>query len=200
MGNDYDGSPEALEKVPRLLPPQITAILNVGGRIGNIKKVLPAGRLLLRDSVSYVRGAHNYLILVAFAISPAVVTVPLFLKAMEGRKHLVSFNGKSFDLPCVRSRLSLSRLPCAWDPCHLDLLHESRRVWGKVLPDCRLQTLEQSVCRRFRRDDIPGAQIPDVYHHFVRTADARLLARVVEHTAWDLVTLADLLLRLPAPE
>ena len=81
----------------------------------------------------------------------------------------------------------------------MDLLHESRRVWGKVLPDCRLQTLEQKVCRRFRRDDIPGAQIPDVYHHFVRTADARLLAQVVEHNAWDLVTLADLLLRLPAP-
>ena len=71
---------EALEKVPRLLPPQVCAILNVGGRIGDIKKVIPAGRLLLRDSVSYVRGAHNYLILVAFAISPAIVTVPLLLK------------------------------------------------------------------------------------------------------------------------
>ena len=70
---------EALEKVPRLLPPQVCAILSVGGRIGDIKKVIPAGRLLLRDSVSYVRGAHNYLILVAFAISPAIVTVPLLL-------------------------------------------------------------------------------------------------------------------------
>lgn len=73
---------QALEKVPRLLPPQVCAMLNVGGRIGNIKQVLPAGRLLLRDSVSYVRGAHNYLILVAFAISPAIVSVPLFLKVM----------------------------------------------------------------------------------------------------------------------
>ncbi|HOC55471.1 MAG TPA: type II secretion system F family protein [Verrucomicrobiota bacterium] len=73
---------QALEQVPRFLPPQICAMLNVGGRIGNIKKVLPAGRLLLRDSVSYVRGAHNYLILVAFAISPAIISVPLFLKVM----------------------------------------------------------------------------------------------------------------------
>ena len=70
---------EALEKVPRLLPEQVSAILNVGGRIGYIKKVIPAGRLLLRDSVSYVRGAHNYLILVAFAVSPAIVTVPILL-------------------------------------------------------------------------------------------------------------------------
>jgi type IV pilus assembly protein PilC len=73
---------QALEKVPRLLPEQICAILNVGGRIGDLKKVLPAGRLILRDSVSYVRGAHNYLILVAFAISPAIVSVPYFLKVM----------------------------------------------------------------------------------------------------------------------
>src|SRR5512136_723220 len=71
---------EALEKVPRLLPAQVCAILNVGGRIGDVKKVIPAGRLLLRDSVSYVRGAHNYLILVAFAVSPAIVAAPLLLK------------------------------------------------------------------------------------------------------------------------
>ena len=82
----------------------------------------------------------------------------------------------------------------------MDLLHVSRRVWGEVLPNCRLQTLEQFVCRRFRHDDIPGAQIPDVYHHFVRTGDARRIARVLEHNVWDLVTLADLLLRLPAPD
>jgi len=71
---------QALEKGPRLLPPQVSAILKVGGRVGDMKKVIPAGRLPLRDGVSYVRGAHNYLILVAFAVSPAVVTVPLLLK------------------------------------------------------------------------------------------------------------------------
>lgn len=71
---------QALEKMPRLLPEQVCAMLNVGARIGDIRKVIPAGRLLLRDSVSYVRSAHNYLILVAFAVSPAIVTVPLLLK------------------------------------------------------------------------------------------------------------------------
>jgi len=84
---------EALEKVPRLLPPQVCAILSVGGRIGDIKKVIPAGRLLLRDSVSYVRGAHNYLILVAFAISPAIITVPLLLKTYVLPKFKEIFAG-----------------------------------------------------------------------------------------------------------
>ena len=50
---------EALEKVPRFLPPQITAILRAGEKLGDLKKVLPACRQLLNDGVSQVRGALN---------------------------------------------------------------------------------------------------------------------------------------------
>jgi type II secretory pathway component PulF len=71
---------QALEQVPRLLPPQVRAMLSTGERIGDMRKVLPACRLLLRDSVSYVRSALNYLILLAFAISPAMVVVPIILR------------------------------------------------------------------------------------------------------------------------
>ena len=71
---------QALEVVPRLLPPQVCAMLSTGDRIGDIRKVLPACRLLLRDSVSYVRSALNYLILLALAISPAMVVVPVVIR------------------------------------------------------------------------------------------------------------------------
>jgi len=71
---------QALEQVPRLLPEQVRAMLITGERIGDIRKVLPACRLLLRDSISQVRGALNYLILLAFAAVPAVVFVPVILK------------------------------------------------------------------------------------------------------------------------
>ena len=71
---------QALELVPRLLPPQVRAMLSTGDRIGDVRKVLPACRLLLRDSVSYVRSALNYLILLAFAISPAMVVMPIILR------------------------------------------------------------------------------------------------------------------------
>ena len=71
---------QSLERVPRLLPPQVCAMLKTGERIGDIRKVLPACRLLLRDSVSHVRGALNYLILLAFAATPAVVFVPVMLR------------------------------------------------------------------------------------------------------------------------
>ena len=71
---------QALEQVPRLLPPQVCAMLSTGDRIGDIGKVLPACRLLLRDSVSYVRSALNYLVLLAFAISPVMVVLPIILR------------------------------------------------------------------------------------------------------------------------
>jgi len=84
---------QALERVPRLLPPQVCAMLKTGARIGDIRKVLPACRLLLRDSVSHVRGALNYLILVAFAVSPAVVLVPVALRIYVMPKFIEVFAG-----------------------------------------------------------------------------------------------------------
>src|SRR5262245_51232279 len=38
---------EALDKVPRLLPPRVSAMLKAGARIGDIRKVLPACNNLL---------------------------------------------------------------------------------------------------------------------------------------------------------
>jgi type IV pilus assembly protein PilC len=84
---------QALVFVPRLLPPQVRAMLDVGERTGDIRKVLPACRLLLRDSVSDVRGALNYLVILAFAISPAVVTVPIMLRVYVFPKFLEVFSG-----------------------------------------------------------------------------------------------------------
>ncbi len=71
---------QALEQVPRVLPPQVRAMLSTGERIGDIRKVLPACRQLLRDSVSSVRSALNYLILLVFAITPAMIVAPILLK------------------------------------------------------------------------------------------------------------------------
>jgi type II secretory pathway component PulF len=84
---------QALEQVPRLLPPQVQAMLSTGERIGDLRKVLPACRLLLRDSVSHVRSALNYLILLAFAITPAMVVVPIVLRLLVVPKMKEVFAG-----------------------------------------------------------------------------------------------------------
>lgn len=70
---------DALARVLRLLPLQILAMLRAGERIGDVSKVLPACRQLLKDGVSQVRGALNYLIILAFCVTPPMLIVPLVL-------------------------------------------------------------------------------------------------------------------------
>ena len=120
-----------------------------------------------------------------------------FVETSADREVLITFNGKSFDVPFVRTRAVATGVPYDLDPAHLDLLHESRRIWKDVLPNCKLQTLETHVCGRSRHGDIPGRDIPQAYHDYVRTNDAWQMVEALRHNMLDLVTLADIMLRLP---
>lgn len=134
---------------------------------------------------------------------------------------VVTFNGKSFDLPLIETRFLLHRLqtPFAALP-HVDMLHPARRLWREDEPDddggdslkarsdvgrpftghqstggCRLSTLEEALCGHIREGDVPGFEIPSRYFHFVRSGDARGLAAVMEHNRLDLISLAMLTAR-----
>lgn len=110
---------------------------------------------------------------------------------------LVTFNGKSFDLRYLQERfISTGLPPLSREFLHLDLLHEGRRHWRDLLPDCRLQTLERFISGRTRPDDIPGERIPAAYHDFVRTGDARELRDIFHHNAMDLITMVEVLLHI----
>ena len=107
---------------------------------------------------------------------------------------VVSYNGKTFDLPLIETRFIMHRLttPFAMVP-HIDMLHPARRLWrgaGEDGGSCRLSALEQNICGHVREGDVPGFEIPGRYFHFVRTGDARPLAAVLEHNRLDLLSLA----------
>ena len=123
----------------------------------------------------------------------------LFHALAAGKQAFVTFNGRSFDVPFLRARAAFHRIPFQEAPVHLDLLHLGRRAWGARFGDCKLQTLERCVCGRLRHGDIPSAEIPEVYHDFVRTGNARLIAKVLRHNLQDLLTLAELMVKLPEP-
>lgn len=128
----------------------------------------------------------------------ATVTA-LFASIMRARRLLVTFNGKSFDLPYVRMRAAAHRIRLGPELPHFDLLHICRRYWRSVLPNCKLQTLERLVCGRTRTGDIPGSEIPDAYHAYVRTENAADMVDILHHNLLDLLTMAELLTRLPPP-
>jgi len=133
-----------------------------------------------------------------YSEEPGVLS--LFFDWVAEKRLLVSFNGKSFDLPYTRVRAAANGVPFSIDLPHFDLLHVARRVWKGTLPNHRLQTLERYVCGRVRQDDIPSWEIPEAYHAYVRTANAAEIVEILRHNMLDLVTLADLMVRLPPPE
>ena len=113
---------------------------------------------------------------------------------------LISFNGKSFDVPLLkaRARLAGSELPFE-GVGHLDLLHVTRRFLKVGWPDCRLRTAEVEALRLQRVNDLPGAEAPAAWRRWLDRGDGSLLGRVLEHNRADLLSLAALLALLERP-
>ncbi|HKQ56609.1 MAG TPA: ribonuclease H-like domain-containing protein [Candidatus Eisenbacteria bacterium] len=117
-------------------------------------------------------------------------------EATRGFEFLVTFNGKSYDVPFLRDRGNVHRVRLTMPPRHVDLLHPARRRWKLELPDCRLQTLEYRVCRRRRVGDVPGDEVPGLYHDYVRHGDPYRLVPVFHHNLLDVTTMGDVLAAL----
>ena len=105
---------------------------------------------------------------------------------------LVTFNGKSFDMPVLRTRFVMARREMPIDPPHLDLVHVARRLHKLRGVGARLGTIEREVLGFERIDDVPSGEVCACYLHFLRTGDARALMGVVEHNCWDVVSMAAL--------
>ncbi|HEX5659014.1 MAG TPA: ribonuclease H-like domain-containing protein [Polyangiales bacterium] len=107
---------------------------------------------------------------------------------------VVSFNGKSFDWPLLRTRYVMNRMSVPVLPPHLDLLHCSRRVYKLRLGSVRLIHLEQEILNYERIDDLPGELIPQRYFEFLRgNAEGGTLIPILDHNRSDLVALPALL-------
>ena len=61
---------EALDRVPRLLPPPVVAMLKVGVELGDLGRVLPACRKQLKDGLSQTRSGMNFVLVLVFIIMP----------------------------------------------------------------------------------------------------------------------------------
>ncbi|HHW55515.1 MAG: ribonuclease H-like domain-containing protein [bacterium] len=106
---------------------------------------------------------------------------------------VVTYNGKKFDIPYIEGRTVAHGLYYRFEHEQLDLLYHARRCYRGLLPNCRLVTVEEGLLNLAREDDIPGHQIPQVYHHFVQTQEPPLMKKILEHNAQDLFSLAHLL-------
>ncbi|MCD4664925.1 MAG: ribonuclease H-like domain-containing protein, partial [Bacteroidales bacterium] len=112
---------------------------------------------------------------------------------MKLYNSIISFNGKSFDLPLLKSRFIFHRIKTEFaEPVHLDLLHAARRVWKNSLPDCNLSTLEHQVLKVYRDGDVPSYLIPHLYFEYLRTKDARPMKQIFYHNEIDILSMVTL--------
>jgi hypothetical protein len=106
---------------------------------------------------------------------------------------LVTFNGRTFDIPLLESRFLMHRMAEAHAPgLHADVLHAARGVWKLRLGRCTLQKLESAVLGVTREDDLPGADVPQTYFRYLKDRDFAPIERILEHNRQDVVSLAQL--------
>jgi hypothetical protein len=104
-------------------------------------------------------------------------------------KLLVTFNGKSFDMPVLRTRFVMGRAPFPEEPPHLDLVHVARRLHHGRGFGARLGAVEREVLGFVRENDVPSGEVCACYLHFLRTGDTRALLGVVDHNLWDVISM-----------
>jgi uncharacterized protein YprB with RNaseH-like and TPR domain len=113
-----------------------------------------------------------------------------FAACLTSEDRLVSYNGKSYDLPLLTSRFRMQALPQPFaDLPHLDLLHPVRRLFGNRWNNCRLLSVEQHLLGFARVDDLPGSEAPAAWFSYVRGGHAGQLVKVVAHNQQDIVSL-----------
>lgn len=121
-------------------------------------------------------------------------------KFVDGANAVVSYNGKSFDLPIINTRYILNRLSNPFDEMgHIDLLHITRRVWKRRLKQCNLGNIEKEILSFSRTtEDIPGYLVPEFYRNYILNGDASEIAKIFYHNEVDVVSLSALFTTLAA--
>lgn len=107
---------------------------------------------------------------------------------------LVTYNGKAFDWPQVKTRHTLVRdhVPKLPSFGHFDLYHAARRMWKHKIERMKLSMVEKEILGFERQDDIPGFLAPMIYFDFVERKHPEGLLGVMKHNELDILSLITL--------
>ncbi|MCB9444461.1 MAG: ribonuclease H-like domain-containing protein [Ardenticatenaceae bacterium] len=157
-------------------------------------------------------GTIAFMVGVAFFDGEALVVRQYFLRdfgdepamlhlldeLLAEKAGLVTFNGRTFDLPLLDTRYLMNRMPGRVQSVpHIDLLQPSRRLWRARFGSVALGNLEQNLLGLQRtHEDVPGFLIPGLYHDYLRSGDGRDLLRVFYHNEIDMLSMVTLATRV----
>jgi uncharacterized protein len=153
-------------------------------------------------------GTYAFLIGVGFRTAEGFTLAQFFMREPDQETALlaaldqwlsrfdtvVTFNGKTFDLPLLNTRYIMNGLtPPFGQYQHVDVLQIARKLWRDRLPSRALGELEKEIVHFYRtNDEVPGWMIPQLYIDYLHSGDARPLGGVFYHNAVDILTLATL--------
>jgi hypothetical protein len=132
---------------------------------------------------------------------PEPAAEPAFLHAIAEEvakcPGIATYNGSRFDLPLLKTRWVMARMPGDFDhPPHVDLLLLTRALFGQRLASCALRNVEERLLGFDREEDVSGALLPDAYFEYVRRGWSPLLEAALEHNRQDVESLHHLHLRV----
>ena len=121
-----------------------------------------------------------------------------FARDLEELRGLVSFNGRTFDVPRVRGRMAHHAVDSALETLeHVDLLRVARRFFPRR-KDLGLETLERTLTLFHRVDDVPGSEAPTRWENYLKMGRVSVsgLEPVFDHNRLDILSLATLMVHL----
>ena len=134
-----------------------------------------------------------------FLAQPGMEAAFLYALAaeLEPASAVASFNGGSFDLPVLRTRWVMARMPGELtNRPHVDLLTLVRALYRHRLESCTLRVVEERLLGYEREDPIPSAMVPDSYFGYLRDGASEMLEAALEHNRLDVMSLVHLHSRL----
>jgi uncharacterized protein YprB with RNaseH-like and TPR domain len=179
---------------------------------GNLPEECPPRTFLFLDTetsgLSSGTGIFAFLVGIGFFLEDGFHLIQYFLETpanepamlasliqdISDTQILVTYNGKSFDIPLLRNRLIMNRIQNPLDVYfHADLLHITRKIYKLFLPERNLGIVEKEILK-FQRDEqeVPGWMVPEIYAEFLRNHDPEPIKRVLYHNQIDIVSLAAL--------
>ncbi|MED4226817.1 ribonuclease H-like domain-containing protein [Neobacillus cucumis] len=162
-----------------------TETTGLGGGVGNTIFIL-----------GYASVSNDELILRQHILPNPGAEVPLYQSFLEkvNYRTLVTYNGKSFDWPQVKTRHTLVRehVPKLPSFGHFDLYHAARRLWKHKLDRMKLSMVEKEVLGVNRLDDIPGYLAPIIYFDFIESKQPDGMLGILKHNEIDILSLVTL--------
>jgi tetratricopeptide (TPR) repeat protein len=116
---------------------------------------------------------------------------------LQAASGLATYNGTRFDLPLLRTRWVMARMPGELEHGgHEDLLTLTRSLYRQRLESCTLRTVEDRVLGFEREGDVSGSMAPETYLNYLRYGWSPFLEGTLEHNRQDAISLYHLHARL----